>query len=246
MEDTQDYRGPVASIAVLYGLESGGHKVFADYSQHRHLAFVDLGYFGRRMGGRWSGYHKITLNDRHPSAYYRRGHDSSRLNVHKVQPQPWRRSGEYILVAGMGDKGSAFCGFHSEQWERDIIRQIKSVTKRPIIYRPKPSWKAARPIEGTNFSPRQHALEDAMRNCWAVVSHHSNVSVDALIAGIPAFTWQGVAAEMSLQDISRIEDPWYPPDRESWLADIAFTQWSVAEMRDGLPWRYLRSQGLIP
>jgi hypothetical protein len=146
----------------------------------------------------------------------------------------------------MSDKGALAEGYQPEEWERWAIAEIKKYSKRTIVYRPKPSWKGAKPITGTITSGREREVEQDLRNAWAVVTHHSNVAVDALVAGVPAFCWGGVALEMSLQTLARIEDPHFPDGRLQWMADIAYTQWSIAEMRTGLPWVHLKKEGLIP
>jgi hypothetical protein len=241
-----EYRGPVAQVAVFYGLEGNLPKIFSDYRSCGSAVYIDLGYWGRRQGGRWSGYHKISVNARHPTDYFqRRRHDASRAKALGVVPQPWRR-GQHILLAGMGDKGARAEGFEPEAWERKAIEVLREFTQRPIIYRPKPSWKRARPLPGVGFSPRTEEVETVLRNCHAVVTHHSNVAVDGIVAGVPAFAWAGVATRMGSQDLAHIENPPRPEGREQWIADIAWCQWSIAEMAEGLPWRHLKSEGLIP
>lgn len=231
----------------FYGLEGNNRLVFRDYAARSAAVYVDLGYWGRREGGRWTGYHKISVNARHPNAYFRAiPHPPDRLKRFHVEPKPWTTTGRHILLAGMGDKGAWAEGFKPEEWERWAISEIRKVSKRQIVYRPKPSWKTAKPIAGTIYSPRERDVEQELRECWAVVTHHSNVAVEAVLAGIPAFCWGGVALEMSLQDLSRIEAPFHPEGRAQWAADIAYTQWSIAEMRTGAPWRHLKAEGLIP
>lgn len=231
----------------FYGLEGNNTQVFRDFAAHSAAVYVDLGYWGRREGGRWSGYHKVVVNARHPNAYFRAvSHPADRLKRFHVEHRPWRETGSHILLAGMGDKGSQAEGYQPEQWERWAIAEIRKYSKRPIIYRPKPSWKTAKPIAGTIYSEKKIEVETHFRDCWAIVTHHSNVAVDGLVAGIPAFCWGGVALEMSLQDLSRIESPYFPDGRAQWMADIAYTQWSIAEMRAGLPWQHLKREGLIP
>lgn len=233
---------------VFYGLEGRLPLIFQAFATYRTAVYVDLGYWGRRQGGRWAGYHKVCVNARHPSAYYRKPqHDRARINQFRgLLADPWREDGRHILLAGMGDKGALAEGFAPEQWEREAIDQIRAVTERPILYRPKPSWKKARPISGTMYSdPKEKVVEDELANCWAVVTHHSNVAIDGLVAGIPAFCWGGVAAEFSSQRLASIERPLYPDGRDAWMADIAYTQWSVAEMASGACWRHLRTEGLV-
>lgn len=240
----------VYECACFYGLEGNNARMFKDYSARRAAVYVDLGYWGRREGGRWSGYHKVCVNGRHPNAYFRAvQHGFERVKRFHVEPRPWRTGKplQHILLAGMGDKGAIAEGFRPEEWERWAISEIRKHSQRQIIYRPKPSWKTAKPIEGALYSaPHAREIEQDLAECWAVVTHHSNVAVDAILQGIPAFCWGGVALEMSLQDLSRIESPHYPEGRLHWAADIAYTQWSVAEMRNGLPWRHLKQEALIP
>jgi len=246
-----EYTGRVDhDVAIFYGLEGKMPQIFADYRSQAKAVYVDLGYWGRREGGRWSGYHKVSINDRHPTSYYRkRQHDADRLERFGIQVKPWRKTGSHILLAGMGDKGSQAEGYPVEQWEREAITAIRQVTDRPILYRPKPSWKKAKPIvmAGVAYSaPHAREVEDDLRDCWAVVTHHSNVAIDGLVAGIPAFCWRGVATEMALQDLKRIETPMFPDGREAWLRDIAYTQWSIAEMQSGAAWQHLKAEKLIP
>lgn len=237
-------------IALFYGLEGQLPLIFRDYAMkaNRWAVYVDLGYWGRREGGRWTGFHKVVVNARHPTAYFRKPqHDRQRINHFAgLLAQPWTLTGHHVLLAGMGDKGALAEGFKPEEWERKAIREIQAVTDRPILYRPKPSWKRAQPIPGTLYSdPAQRLVEQELENCWAVVTHHSNVAVDALVAGVPAFCWGGVAMELASQRLEQIERPGYPDRRDAWMADLAYTQWTPAEMASGACWRHLRSEGLV-
>lgn len=237
-----------ADVAVFYGLEGNLPDIMGDFAQRRAAVYIDLGYWGRREGGRWSGYHKIVINARHPNAYYADPvHPPDRFQKFRVPIKPFARVGleAPILLAGMGDKGAYAEGFEPEAWERWAIAEIRKYTDRPIRYRPKPSWKEAKPIEGVEYSSREREVEQELEHCWAVVTHHSNVAVDAILAGVPAFCWGGVGRDRSCQDLSKIEDPEIPTARDQWAADIAYTQWNIAEMRSGAPWRHLRKENLV-
>ncbi len=251
-ESQWDQRTPAIgnyAAHVFYGLEGNLPKIFSYAADVSRAVYIDLGYWGRRDGGRYAGYHKITVNARHPVGYYRRPqHPADRFARFKIPITPWDVSwpcGGHILVAGMGAKGAAAEGYRPQEFERWAVDELRKHTSRPIVYRPKPSDPLASPIEGTTYSPKDIPLEQALQNCWAVVTHHSNVAVDALLAGIPCFCWGGVAREMSLQDLSRIEDPYLPDTRDMWARDIAYTQWNVAEMKSGEAWAYLRREQLV-
>lgn len=242
------YRGqPEHDVAVFYGLSDGLRRIFDVYRRNRRAVYIDLGYWGRRKRTRYDGYHKVAVNSRHPTAYFQHKlHDHSRFGKFGIPVQPWRRRGRHILLAGMSAKAAAAEGFTPEQFEREAVRQIREFTDRPIVYRPKPNWLMAKMIPGARLQRGSDIpLAEALRNCHAVVTHHSNVGVDALLAGIPCITLDGVASVMGSRKFADIEDPPMPDGRDQWAADIAWTQWTVEEMRQGRAFRYLLDEGLI-
>ncbi len=243
-----EYKRPRGKIAAMYGYQKNMPLIMADYlNEGKAVVFVDLGYWGRREGGRWDGYHKVSVNARHPDAYLmdvERNH--VRFERQGVLIQPWQDSGGPVIVAGMSAKSAESYGFEPEEWERWAITELRKHTKRDIIYRPKPSWFQACPIKGSVFQKSSAAIERVLTNCHAVVTHHSNVAVDALIAGVPAFCWDGVARCMSLQDLSMIEEPYRPKHRDQWAANIAWCQWNTSEISTGRLFQYLKKESLIP
>lgn len=239
-----DYTTPDHDACVFYGYVPQLQKIMAEYrALDKPAVYVDLGYW-RREG--LTGYHKVVVNGRHPTAYFQnRRHKGDRFKTLGVTISPWRIGGHNILLAGMGHKASVIAeGMAFERFERDAAETLLQHTKRPVFYRPKPNDIHGKPIAGTTFA-RDLDLERIMSDCHAVVTHHSNVAVDALMAGVPAFCWHGVAAPMALQDMTQIERPWFPGDRERWANDVAFTQFSVPEIAAGVAWRHLKDEGLI-
>lgn len=236
-------------MAIFYGLAGGLRNVLRDYREAgRKAIYIDLGYWGRRKRTRWDGYHKLVLNDRHPTAYFqRRKHAPDRFAQFGIRIQKWRREmpGAHILVAGMSAKAAAAEGLAPEQWERETIAALGELTSRPIIYRPKPNWPDSRPIPGSIWGGRNDPLEAQLRNCHAVVAHHSNIAVDALMAGVPCICPGGVASVLSGHDLTQIESPPMPGGRKQWAADLAYTQWSKEEMESGAAFRYLLDEELI-
>lgn len=249
-QDERRFRGELeADVAVFYGLQGNTPALFDLYSKTPgHAAmYIDLGYWGRREGGRFTGYHKIAINDRHPTRYLMDlPMPPDRFSRFGVQIEPWAAKGPTILLAGMGDKGAIAEGYAPEEFERWAIAEIRKYTDRPIVYRPKPSWKDAKPIPGVGWSPRTVPIETELRQAWAVVTHHSNVGVDAAIAGVPVFTVAGVAKYLSMPSLAAIDSVYASPfDRHQWAANLAYTQWSIDEMRAGLPWKHALEHGLI-
>jgi hypothetical protein len=246
LRSSLSYRGrPEHDVAIFYGLAAGLDRLFRDYRDRGlNAVYIDLGYWGRRKRTRFDGYHKLVVNSRHPTDYFqRRKHSPDRFAAHQVAIQPWRSSGDHILLAGMSAKAAAAEGMLPHVWERETIAYLRELTDRPIIYRPKPNWTDAKPLAGATFD-RETPLEQALTNCHAVVTHHSNVAVDALLAGVPCVCLGGVASLLSGK-IDQIETLPTPDGREQWAADLAWTQWSVEEMQAGEAFRYLIDEELI-
>ena len=240
------YRGVDSDIAVFYGLAEGLHRVFQEYSKYAKAVYVDLGYWHRRINTKYDGYHKVVVNGRHPTPYFQQvSHPKDRFQEMHIDIKPWRKGGSHVLIAGMSGKAAAAEGLIPEYWERNAVAQIKKLTERTVVYRPKPNYSNCHHIQGAVMQ-RNVELQNALINCHAVATHHSNVAVDAILAGVPAFCVEGVASPMSCDDLSKIEEPWMPDNRIQWASDIAYCQWSMVEIQNGLPWKHLKKEGLIP
>lgn len=241
-----DFVTPAGDVAVFYGFDDRLREIFNAYrAAGRPVVYIDMGYWGRLEGGKWSGYHKVSVNARHPTAYFQRvRHDDKRVTRFGLKITPWR-SGRTIIVAGTSGKGAAVDGFYPQQWETAAIGALRQHTDREIIYRPKPSWGGATPIPGSTFCQTRVDIGQWLSDCHAVVTHHSNAAIDGLLAGVPAFCLEGVAAPMAIADLEKIEAPLFPEGREQWVNDISYCQWTPAEMEAGLAWRHLRDEGLV-
>lgn len=249
VEEVNRYQGPRSDVAVFYGLH---RRILEEYRKSGRAAiYVDLGYWGRHEGGRRAGFHKMALNGRHPTSYFQRlAHGPERFRHFGVDVRPWRGGldGGFILLAGMSAKAARAEGFAPEEWERRAVKEIRKHTDRKIMYRPKPNWSGAREIPGTTMKRGKDGdVGSWLDRCHAVVTHHSNVSIDALLHGVPVFCWDGVATApaKASSDLSKIEDPPEAIDREQWAADIAWTQWKISEMKSGAAWAYLVDEELV-
>lgn len=247
MISAAQYRGrPESDVAVFYGLASGLSRILRDYrAGGRKAVYIDLGYWDRKKRTRFDGYHKLVINGRHPTDYFQaRPHPRDRFEALGIKVAPWRAEGRHIIVAGMSAKAALVEGLAPQQWERATIAALRRLSRRPIVYRPKPNWLGSSPIPGSIYE-KGTPLEAALCGAHAVVTHHSNVAVDAIMAGVPAICPEGVAAPMSGKCLEEIEAPPMPEGREQWAADIAYCQWTMAEMQSGRAWRHLIEEGLV-
>lgn len=253
-----DYVEPTHDVAVICGRRGRGLQVYREYREAgRHVVQLDLGYWRRTAlpedGGRYAGYMKVSVDHHHPTAYFqRRKHPPDRFAALGVSIRPRRgqsaleRDG-VIILAGMSAKGAWVYDMVPEEWERRAVARLRAVTSRSIIYRPKPSWAGAGRIEGTTFGGGKGDVEDALAGAWAVVTHHSNVAVDAVVAGVPVVAEDGVGLAVSPRPLESVEDPWFPAEEErmQFLYDVAYCQWTMTEIADGLAWRHLLGENVL-
>lgn len=243
MRSDRDHNMAGYDACVLWGFWENCQKVVAAAEAKRiPWIYLDLAYWRREQF-----YFKVSINDRHPTAYF---NDNplplSRFEKLKLDISPWQSTGEYILVAGMSGKGAWSFKLPPGGYESKVIHCLSGLTNRPIIYRPKPNWGAATPIPNSRMD-KVTPIERALAGAWAVVTHHSNVGVDGLLAGVPVFTELGVAVPMAYPDncgelsLAQIEQPYRPEGRTQWAANVAHCQWTITEMQKGICWAYLKT-----
>lgn len=230
--------------AVLYGVDAMTDPLWREIVAKRHpYYYIDNGYFGSKWQG--GNYYRVTKDapqqdgltsridvtnlDDQTHKWLLGGSDGSRWRKLGKAIKPWRTDGTYILVAVQSDLWHHRHGHGGADRFADwVVAEIGKYTKRPVIVRGKP-------LKGHTEPP----LLDHIRGAWAVVTHTSNVAVDALLEGVPCFTLGQCAAEaMGLSDLSQIESPVHP-EREAWAAVLADNQWTLDELRDGTCWRAL-------
>jgi len=248
--DEKYYNGPgdEYDVAVFYGLRGNLINAWRDYPRvGKKSVYIDLPYWGRDgIRGHYDGYHKFVVNGRHATKYLQRvKHPDDRFRAFGLEVKHWTYGGDHILVAGMSAKAAAVEGFGFFEWERKAIKAIQKFTNRPIWFRPKTALPAHLIPDMPGVEIDNGPLKESLKNCHAVVSHHSNVGIDALLGGVPIFTDEGVALRLGLSDLSKIETPRREDGRPQLMYDIAYTQFNGSEMWEGIAWRHLREEGLV-
>jgi hypothetical protein len=208
-------------IPVVWGVLRESDRVLAQAkAQSLYFFYVDHAYFNR--GHRRT--YRITRNGYEAGPI--RNCPRDRVEELEVEIAPWRKSGRNIIVCPPTDY---FMHAHGcLDWLETTMAALQSVTDRPITIRQKP-----RP--GEEMVPLPQALETA----HALVTHSSNVAIEAACLGTPVFVAPAsAAAPIGRTDLSAIETPVYP-DRDQWLAHLAYNQFSFDEIREGRAWRML-------
>lgn len=167
------------------------------------------------------------------------GLPASRLQSLGVVIKPWRNGSGEVLLAGSSAKSAAQHGIAYMGWETQMAGKLQALGYR-VTYRPKPGDKQARHISGCRLDTGP--LEASLARASAVVTHHSNLAVQALAEGVPVHCVTGAAAAFS-NPLDALLDR--QEGREQFLADVAWLQWNMDEIRAGACWRHLKDRGLI-
>jgi hypothetical protein len=164
--------------------------------------------------------------------------------------RPWREHSENgpVLFAGASLKYHRFVELGDPtEYAQQVVDQIKARTDRRVIYRPKPSWSAAEPIEGSEFSWSKlkrvdHPIQADLAGAHVLVTHGSAAALDAMLAGVPAIVLgHAVTREISSTTLDDLEDPYLATaaERAKLLANLAYCQWRLNEIAAGAAWRHI-------
>lgn len=214
---TQAYRGRSQWLA-LFGVGARDRSQARDNQVRsgRHALCWDLGYFGRT---KVTGHLRVAIDHHHPQGW---------LSRTPPKPERWEAQGialredadpaGHIVLVGLGPKSHTFLGTHG--WEKRKYDELRiRFPKRRIVYRPKPN----RPALNLGCEVNQHApIGEVLRGASLVVCRHSNVAVDAVIAGVPIECEDGAAEWLTGQPYTR-------ETRLDFLRRLSWWQWMPSE-----------------
>ena len=146
--------------------------------------------------------------------------------------QPWRNDGAYVLLMGQVPGDASLRGIDLNEWYTDAAMKANNAYEMPVLFREHPM--AVR--RGLNRKPRltqpsRGTLVDALAGAAVVVTFNSNSAVDAICAGIPAVAMDEGSMAWPVA-AHRIGDL-LMPNRKAWAHQLAWRQWSMAEIANG-------------
>jgi hypothetical protein len=222
---SESYRAQ-APVLMSYGL---GHPerrraTTAHIRNGGRLIGLDLGYWDRDATMR------VTLDSDHPRAMP--AMPASRWNAAGIALRDEFDPDGPIVLVGLGRKSRAQFGLMGQQWEMRTLDRIRSAYPgRPVIYRPK------KPEALAGCRSADGPIEDVLRGASLVVCRHSNVAVEACIAGVPVVCEDGAAVALYGSDLRAPVNPGRER-RRRFLKDLAWWQWRPDEAVEA--WRFLK------
>lgn len=223
---TQRYQGR-SDWLVLFGVGHALHDRARKRQVERggHAALWDLGYFGRAKEEHFS---RVSVDRDHPQHLLDRAPlDPARWEQFDIALREQADPAGPILLIGLGRKTRAYLGL--ETWEARALQSIeRRYPGRRVLHRPKPKQDYPRlHCERDDRTP----IETLLKGASLVVCRHSNVAIDATIAGVPFEAEDGAAMWLAAREFSA-------ENRLQFLQRLAWFQWRPAEAAQA--WRFVK------
>ena len=223
---TRVYRGD-SDWLVLFGVGAAPRDMArnAQVGKGKRAILWDLGYFGRE---KVVGHLRVSVDTDHPQEWLDKGSaDPRRWQAHGIMLREDANPRGHVVLVGLGTKSRAYLGLPN--WERDKLAELRvRFPHNQIVYRPKPKHES--PVLDCNEDTHA-SIEDSLRGAALVVCRHSNVAVDAAIAGVPFEAENGAAMWLARR-------PFTLQNRLEFLWRLAWWQWRAVEAPQA--WAFLR------
>lgn len=220
----------MAPVLMSYGL---GHPVRRDWTRAHvraggRLIGWDLGYWKREEPLAFNM--RLTIDDDHPHRWIA-PMPAARFDASGIQLREDGDPDGPVVLCGLGRKQRALRGFRGQEWELRTLAAIRAAHPgRAVLYRPKRA-EAALPRCRTAVGP----IEDVVRGASLVVCGHSNVAIDACIAGVPVECEDGAALALYRNNPAPTRE-----QRLEFLRSVAWWQWNPKEAVAA--WQFIRTR----
>jgi hypothetical protein len=206
------------------------------------VCILERGYIGDRMkwssvsfGGKLNGRAHFPAMQNDPTRFVKHFADL-------VQPWSDRKGPAVIMGQVPGDMSLAGIGGSLDKWYENAAEELRR-SGHEVVFRPHPlagrrtpnqAPKGLRTIYGT--------LEQSLADASICVTWNSNAGVDSVLAGVPAIAMDegSMAWSVTSHDFAL---PPVRPDRTEWASRLAWCQWSLEEIADGIAWDHVK-QGI--
>ena len=236
-----------SDVAVVFGIRKSrvpiswprGEIFRRQRENNLDVVVLETGYINRGDGE--THHYAAGFNGLNGRADFRnKGMPSDRAHklraAHKLRCLRWRERGGHILFCSQVPHDASVDHVDYMQWLSDTVDVLRN-TNRRVVFRPHPLARF-NPIPGFDYSTEPLGVDLAGAHC--VIAFNSNVTVEAVIDGVPSIVSDcgAMAWDVCSHSLEEIESP-VTPDREQWINDLSYAQWNLEEMRSGETWSHL-------
>jgi len=204
-------QGPIA----VWGQIRGAKELL---SGHKEFYRLDHSYVS---GGR-NEFYRMTKGDFQPSRLVKRPSDrwEKLKSRYQLEIEPWKKGSKIVLALSMP---ATYDYFDIPGWAKQVQQDIKKYSDREVVVRQR---KETRP------------LKEQLKDAHCLVTWASNSVIEALLAGVPVFPLgPSIARPMGHTNLSKLEEPLYPDNREDFFNHMAYCQFKVEDFSSGFALR---------
>jgi len=220
-----DFTQPVIIRNIINNEESIRSRIFAE----QEFWFIDAGYtnFITAKGKPW---HRLCRNHIHQSLSHM-NFPADRLSQLGSLPQPWRTTGNKILVVESSDFHHQMLGSDTTSWRDCVSNELAKHTDRPVEYRAKHMDRKTR--------DSVYDLLMSSNEYYCVISDSSAAAVEAVWAGVPIITLnKHITSTIARTQVADINDLYRGPIGD-WLCALTYSQFTKKEMQNGTAWKII-------
>ena len=176
-----------------------------------------------------------------------------------IDNRAWKGDGKYIMLCTQPKDNWSMAQKDPYEWVDQVVEQLKDVTDKTLLLRPHPNHadKCAEDIRkrhpqikiadmnrgGGMFKDYRWTFIEELdaSDIHCAITHNSTAVVDAATYGVPVFMTSDLclAWDVGTDNLKQVETP-VKPDREQWLHNLAYANWTIEEVRNGTVWRRFR------
>jgi hypothetical protein len=181
-------------------------------------------------------------------------YDDQRWKRFNIELLPWKQTGNVIVICGQHNNSEQWKDMpNMRAWCENQLKEIRKYCDKPVVIRPHP-----RNIFDFDFKKYKHVrinkpqrdwttyddtdFKKILKSTWAVINHSSNPAMEAVFNGVPVFVSdQSLCYPVGNDSLANIIQPAMPA-RQNWANWLSYTEWTTAEIREGLPWQRIRDR----
>lgn len=210
--------------AVFYGVDDSNLEIWNEVrASGRDFYYLDNSVFDSAR----QRFFRVTKNALQHTGIGKS--DGSRFRALGIEVQPWRQSGEHIVVCPQSVGFMRKIVRYPDDWCADAVKHLRAATSRQIRVRP---WSGDK-------GKIAASLQDDLRGAHALMTWSSAAAVTAVVAGVPVIVQARDAAASAMSAGGFELEALATPARENWLDVLADQEFSLKELQEGKAWQKL-------
>lgn len=154
-----------------------------------------------------------------------------------------------IIICGQNEYSNNWPkSFTTEQWVIKLVSEIRKYTNKEIVFSMHPRFpiKFNKKIDIEIIKPKfvgnydQYNLEEILEEYCLLINYNSNSGLEGVLNGINVYVDKtSLCYDVSIKSLININNL-KSVDRSCWLEKIAYTEWFEEEIKEGIPYNYIK------